>query len=200
MREHDTRSILDRAAARLAVDSRVAVPLADLAGALGPTPVDPAWLERRLRDDPRFLVLHDARDLPGLDAWSASDRAAYAAVLRHAGPGATVLLAPRPDGPDGADGADGARRVLDDLLRRTLAELAELADATGVTGAAALARAAERVRLALGSDQPGPLSRGPAGAAPSTSPPPGPPTPRPAPRPRRRPGRPRPRTPGSRPG
>jgi hypothetical protein len=138
MPEPRAERILDQAAARLAAGGHVAVPVPDLAASLGPPPVDPVSLEQKLRLDERFVVLGGDEALPGLDAWSVEERAAYDDALRRAGPAALVLMAP--------PGIPGA--VVGDLLRLTVAGLAGSPDAT------AIARAAEAVRIALPHDRP----------------------------------------------
>jgi hypothetical protein len=177
---------LDRAAAILRPGGPIAMTAADLARALD-RPTDPAAvaaLERHLAEDPRFLVLDRGAQLPGLDAWDARDRLAYATALRtvdlprpplvllrpHLDPAPDSLSARAPGtapdlAPDPAPDLALATSVTG-LLRHTILELAH------TPAAPRLAMAAEATRSALLRVSPPPV-----GSAPSTTPPPGPPPP-----------------------
>jgi hypothetical protein len=169
---------LDRAAAILRPGGPIAMTAADLARALD-RPTDPAAvaaLERHLAEDPRFLVFDRGAQLPGLDAWDARDRLAYATALREVDLPRPPLVLLRPDldpGPDSipALAPDPApdpvlATSLTGLLRHTILELAH------TPAAPRLAMAAEATRSALLRVSPTPV-----GTAPSTTPPPGPPPP-----------------------
>jgi hypothetical protein len=169
---------LDRAAAILRPGGPIAMTAADLARALD-RPTDPAAvaaLERHLAEDPRFLVLDRGAQLPGLDAWDARDRVAYATALRTVDlprPPLVLLrphLDPEPDtvpalAPEPAPDPVLAPSITS-LLRHTILELAH------TPAAPRLAMAAEATRSALLRVSPPPV-----GTAPSTTPPPGPPPP-----------------------
>jgi hypothetical protein len=183
--------MLGRVAETLQRPDRLAASVATLLAELDPPDMDPDALERRLRRDPRFLLLDPQPALPGLEAWAPQQRSAYARVLSTLdGPAArlVILRAPAPGDGEGAEPPDGG---LAPLLRRTLLTLLEREPAGSLTAAAqetlAALTAMDRVSLS-------------AGTTPSTTPPPGPPPlPLALPSPPR-PPRPRPHPPGSRPG
>jgi hypothetical protein len=145
---------LDRAADLLRATGRVTMTVGALAAALRTIagPAGTANLIRRLREDPRFVVLDPAGDLPGTDTWTVAERAAYDPVLRQLqipGQPLVVLRDPTPDPtPDPArDPRDPFRETrppsLDRLLHRTLLGL------VGLPAAPRLAAAAEEARAAL---------------------------------------------------
>jgi hypothetical protein len=134
-----------------------------------------AVLERRLADDDRFIIFDAGAELPGLEAWDAEDRLAYAAALRQVDlprPPLVLLRDDRdppsqPGWPASLDdhGAPSATATsLSRLLRHTVIALVDTRSGPLMAMAAEEACAAlSRLRL--------PAS----GAAPSTIPPPGPP-------------------------
>lgn len=137
---------LDLLAERLRATGRVAIPVHELAAALRPThPGDaagthgagpePTALARRLRGDPRFVVLDAPAALPGLDAWDPADRAAYAPALRSIQLHPTLVLLN--DLPGDLD----AGAPLEQLLRHTLLRIASLPVAPRLAAAAEEARA-----------------------------------------------------------
>jgi hypothetical protein len=145
--------------ARLLCAGHVAMPVSEVAAALGPAPAEPTALARRLRGDGRFVVFESATTLPGAEAWTAADRMAYTRVLQQLRlPGAPLVVLRDP----AAD--PGSAASLDRLLRETLLGLADLPTAPSI------ALAAEEARAALAAVSPL-ASR----TAPSTTPPPGPP-------------------------
>lgn len=180
MTDSPTCSPTDRAAALLARAARAAIPVPELAGRLGQSPES---LVRRLREDPRFVVIGPS-PFPDLSLLPAAGRAAYEAALREAGlhgEPSVALAEPVEAGPGAPVGL-----LFRDSVARLLARTAE----------PGLVSAAERLRAALAALATTP--DGPDGRAPSTTPPPDRPRPAPAP-PRGRPPPPHPpRYPGSR--
>jgi hypothetical protein len=146
---------LDGAAALLRATSRVAMTVSEVADGLrradigpghrptrstAPTPepgCGTAALAGRLRHDDRFVVLEPVAALPGIEVWTARDRAAYARVLRQLELPAEPLVLLRP----GCCDYDSPQ-ALDRLLHRTIAGLADLPDAPALAAAAEEARAA----------------------------------------------------------
>jgi len=127
---------LDQAVQTLRAHGRIAMTIAELASALEPAIVEPAILERRLREDPRFVVL-DGGGLPGLDQWPVERQAAYAAAFRTldlAQPHLVLLASQEPG---------LSRHNLAQLLQSTVIRL------VGTRAAPAVAAAAERVHGAL---------------------------------------------------
>lgn len=144
---------LDQAVHSLRAGGHIAMTIAELGAALEPVADDPAILERRLREDPRFVVLDRAVRLPGLDQWPADRRAAYAATFRTldlAEPN-LVLLASTDAAP-----LDGIARLLHTTVIRLV----------GTRAAPAAAAAAELARGVLAGVIP------PGEAAPTTTLPP----------------------------
>ncbi len=181
-------SLTDRVRAILARSDRPAIPLPELASALGATA---DGLRHELDHDPRF-VLVPPPPFPDLTTLSSADRATYEAALRRAGvQGEACVALAEPDDP-GPDPA--VTRLLRDSVARLLARSAD----------PALLAAAERLRQALAEAVPTPAVPAPAvpapavpapavptpaalvGTDPSTTPAPGPPAPGRAP-PRGRP-------------
>lgn len=164
-----TDPTLDRVAAILRSGGRIAMTTADLARALRPgdTTATAASLERLLLEDDRFILLDAGATLPGLDAWGARDRAAYAAALRHVDlPRPPLVLLRDIADPCGQPVGAPAATAFTALLHHTVLDLAT------TRSAAAIANAAEATRAALARVSPPPER-----SARSTSPPPGPPRP-----------------------
>lgn len=161
---------LDRAAAILRYGGRIAMTTTDLARALRPDDASAAAtaasLERRLREDDRFILLDAGATLPGLDAWAARDRAAYAAALRHVDlPRPPLVLLRDIAEPSPLPVGIRAATALAALLHGTVIDLATSRSAV------AIALAAEATRAALVRVSP------PGRSAQSTTLPPGPPRP-----------------------
>lgn len=151
---------LDHAARALRADGRIAMTMTELAATIRFRPGELAILERRLREDDRFVVLDRVNGLPGLEHWPADRRAAYDPAFRSIGlsaPHIVLLAAP-------AVPPQGDRLIR--LLHGTVLALA------GTRGAPAAAAAAERLRGPLAS-----ITPTPGAAAPTTTLPPGPPPP-----------------------
>jgi hypothetical protein len=160
---------LDRVAAILRSGGRIAMTTADLARALGPGDPTPtaARLERLLPEDDRFILLDAGATLPGLAAWAARDRAAYAAALRHVDlPRPPLVLLRDVVDLSGRRVGTPAATALTALLHHTVLDLATTRFAAAVAGAA------EATRAALVRVTPPPER-----SARSTSLPPGPPRP-----------------------
>lgn len=148
--------ITARAADTLRRSRHVALPLDDLAARLGvhdPLP-GPAALERALRADPRFRLIHEEQPLPGLDAWSPGELAAYEPALRAAGlspsplvvllesNGCTLGVRGAGGGPAVGPGASAAPDAVRSLLHVTLSTLLQAGPAPGFVRAACRAAAA----------------------------------------------------------
>ena len=187
--------LAERAARVLQGEPRLALPLAELLERLDQT--DPAVLERRLRSDPRFLVVGDELRLHGLSTWPAADRNAYAAALEQVGLARGRLIVLRERGAETAGLAALVRETTLTLLDHDVqpsngpagpgAAAGVSFDTDGFTTAAADAHlAVSRCQIA-----PGP-------AAPSTTRPPGPPSAAAGPPAQPSPGRGRPHPAGSR--
>jgi hypothetical protein len=165
---------LDRAARILADSGRVVMPVHDLAtslhpyaGALRPGGTGDAGtaatstLTRRLRADDRFVVFETSSGFAGAEAWTESDRAAYAPTLREVLPDTALVLLRHGSGP--IDGPEPLHR----LLHRTLLGLVAL------PAAPRLAAAAEEARSALTATSSGIPEKAPSTTLPPGRPPPG---------------------------
>ena len=140
---------------------RIAVPLGDvLAGlARAGTRAAPTAVERALRNDPRFRLLHEVAPLPALETWPEDALAAYAPALAGAGIVAAPVVVLRdgtaraqPASPDPASSPARGRPAPADtrpedrlgaLLRATVVRLLETAPE--------LVTAAQRALTALGA-------------------------------------------------
>ncbi len=154
-----TDPALDQAEIALRAHGHIAMTLAQLAEALGAALSDPAGLQRRLRDDDRFVILGEDVALPGLDQWPDDLRLAYAAAFHGIDMldrQLVLLAAPAPQ-----DCCDHLARLLHSTVIRLL----------GTHEAPATAAAAERVRHILAGITPSGAER------PTTSFPPDPPPP-----------------------
>jgi hypothetical protein len=144
-------SLTDRVRAILDRSDRPAIPLPELASAVG---VTADGLRHELDPDPRF-VLVPPPPFPDLTTLSSAHRATYEAALRRAGVhGAACVALADPDDP-GPDPAVG--RLLRDSVARLLACSAD----------PALLAAAERLRHALAQALPAPAAPAPAGLTPA---------------------------------
>jgi hypothetical protein len=154
---------LDPAADLFRDRGRLAIPLTEIAGLLPGSP-GPDRLAARMGEDGRFIVAESSHGLPGLEAWSSRDLAAYDDVLRRLDlPASHLVLFRHEDAPTRGDDLSG-------LLWRTLLEL--LSGSTTPPRTSFVVAAVHRAAAAL--DRLSPL---PPAAEPSTSLPPGPPPP-----------------------
>lgn len=151
---------LDPVATLLRGDGRLAMTVAEIARQLPAAHRRPgtAFLERRLREDPRFIVLDTDRPFPWTEGWGDRARARYAPALRDVEvAGSPLVLLNRAT----------AAATVSGLLRHTLLDLVRGPDRPAVVATTA-AVDAERARAALA------LSRRRGAGGPSTSRPPGP--------------------------
>jgi hypothetical protein len=146
--------VLDRAAAILATEAVIALPLRELAARTG---APSELLAGRLRDDRRFVLYHPHR-VAELELLAEEGRAAYRAALERAG------LSDEPAVAVVGSAATAAGPVADLLRATVIALLASDAESPVAATAPPLHRA---LRVSLGSVETGP----------STTPPPCPPRP-----------------------